>query len=86
MALPGNLDDLSHTELKQLMVTLFEQMAEQQRTITALRDEIARLKGGPRRPNIKPSGMEKGTELKLDKPSGEKDRISPHLPKYYLSH
>jgi hypothetical protein len=49
-------------------------MAEQQRTIAVLRDEIARLKGGPRRPNIKPSGMEKGTELELDKPSGEKDR------------
>ena len=72
MVPPANLDDLSHTELKNLVVRLFEQMTEQQRTITALRDEIARLKGGPRRPNIKPSGMEKATEPKPDKPSGGK--------------
>jgi hypothetical protein len=74
MVPPANLDDLSHTELKNLVVSLFEQLAEQQRTITALRDEIARLKGGPRRPSIKPSGMEKGTEPEPDKTSGEKDR------------
>jgi hypothetical protein len=72
MVPPANLDDLSHTELKNLVVRLFEQMTEQQRTITALRDEIARLKGGPQRPNIKPSGMEKATEPKPDKPSGGK--------------
>jgi Transposase IS66 family len=74
MVPPANLDGLSPTELKNLVVTLFEQLTEQQRTITALREEIARLKGGPRRPNIKPSGMEKATEPKPDKASGEKDR------------
>jgi hypothetical protein len=52
---PPNLDDLSHAELKNLVVALFEQLAELRRTNAALRDEIARLKGGPRRPNIKPS-------------------------------
>ena len=41
MVLPANLDGLSHTELKNLVVRLFEQLAEQQRTITALSDEIA---------------------------------------------
>ena len=68
MVPPANLDGLSHAELKNLVVTLFEQVAEQQRMIAALRDEIARLKGGPRRPNLKPSGMEKATEP--DKPAG----------------
>ena len=74
MVPPANLDGLSHTELKDLVVRLFEQLAEQQRTITALRDEIARLKGGSRRPNIKPSGMEKATEPKPESTSGEKGR------------
>jgi len=71
MVPPANLDDLSHTELKNLVVALFEQVAELRRTIAAQADEIARLKGGPRRPNIKPSGMEKATEPKPDKPAGE---------------
>jgi hypothetical protein len=73
MVPPTNLDDLSHAELKNLVVALFEQLAELRRTNAALRDEIARLKGGPRRPNIKPSGMEKATEPKPDKPAGEGD-------------
>jgi hypothetical protein len=71
MVPPANLDDLSHTELKNLVVALFEQVAELRRTIAAQANEIARLKGGPRRPNIKPSGMEKATEPKSDKPADE---------------
>ena len=71
MVPPANLDDLSHTELKNLVVALFEQVAELRRTIAVQAEEIVRLKGGPRRPNIKPSGMEKATEPKPDKPAGE---------------
>jgi hypothetical protein len=62
MPLPENIDGLSPAELKLLVVRLLEEVADLRRTIAALRDENARLKGGPPRPNIKakrkPSGME----------------------------
>ena len=52
-----------------MVIKQFEMIAELQRTVATLRDEIARLKGGPGRPNIKPSGMEKATEP--PKPGGQ---------------
>ena len=64
MSPPEDLDRLSHAELKGLVVKQWEQLVELQRMVAALRDEIARLKGGPGRPNLKPSGMERGTEPK----------------------
>jgi hypothetical protein len=79
MVPPANLDDLSHAELKNLVVVPFEQVAELRRTIAAQAEEIARLKGGPRRPNIKPSGMEKATEAKPDKPAGACRSGQQHL-------
>jgi hypothetical protein len=69
MVPPAAWDNLSHAELKNLVVTLFEQVAERRRMVAAQADEIARLKGARRRPNIKPSGMEKATEP--DKTRGE---------------
>jgi hypothetical protein len=74
MSPPEDLDHLSHAELKGLVVKQWEQMVELQRMVAALRDEIARLKGAPGRPNIKPSGMERGTE---PKPPGPGDRKRP---------
>ena len=74
MSPPDDLDHLSHAELKGLVVKQWEQMVELQRVVAALRDEIARLKGGPGRPNLKPSGMERGTEPKPPGSSGERKR------------
>jgi hypothetical protein len=64
MSPPEDLDRLSQAELKGLVVKQWEQVVELQRMVAALRDEIARLKGGPGRPNLKASGMERGTEPK----------------------
>src|SRR5438067_4470138 len=68
---PPDVDRLSHADLKNLVLKLLEQVAELQRTVAAQRDEIARLKGGPGRPNIKPSGMEQASE---PKPAGSSPR------------
>jgi hypothetical protein len=77
MVPPADLDRLSHAELKGLVIQLFERMAELERTVAAQRDEIARLKGGPGRPVIKPSGMEKATEPKSDRPSADRPKRGP---------
>ena len=71
---PGDLEHLSHAELKSLVVRQWEEMAELRRMVAALRDEIARLKGGPGRPNIKPSGMEQATEPKPPEGAGNERR------------
>jgi hypothetical protein len=74
MPLPENIDGLSPAELKALVVKLLEKVAELERTVAAQRDEIARLKGGPPRPNIKPSGMEQTTDPKPPGSSNERRR------------
>ena len=78
MPLPENIDGLSPAELKLLVVKLLEEVADLRRTVAAQREEIARLKGGPGRPNIKPnskpSGMEQATAPKPAGRSNEQRR------------
>ena len=64
MSLPPDFEPLSPAELKGLVIGLLEKVAALERTVTALRDEIARLKNVPGRPVIKPSGMENATQPK----------------------
>src|ERR1700693_5161496 len=54
-SLPIDLDLLSNAELKRLVVKQWEDLAELHRVVAALRDAIARLKGGPPRPDIEAS-------------------------------
>ena len=82
---PPDIDALSPAELKSLVLELLDEREEFRRTIGALRDEIARLKGGPGRPDIKanvkpqiqPSGMEKASETRPADLSGERRRRGP---------
>src|SRR3954454_25031347 len=60
-ALP-NLEDLSAVELRSLVVSLLGTVAQLEAKVAALTEEIARLKRLKGRPNLKPSGMEKGTD------------------------
>ena len=69
-----DIDALSAAELKSLVLQLLEEVAELRRTVAAQRDEIARLKGGPGRPHIKPSGMDQATEPKPPASGGERRR------------
>jgi hypothetical protein len=69
--LPSAETDALIASLQARIEELSNMVAELERLVAAQRDEIARLKGGPGRPNIKPnvkpSGMEKGTEPKTPK-------------------
>jgi Transposase IS66 family len=79
-----NLEDLSAAELRSLVVSLLETVAQLEAKVAALTEENTRLKGLKGRPNLKPSGMEKGTDPSPP-PSGKaaqrQRRRQPRPPK-----
>ena len=69
---PPDIEALSNAELRSLVLRLLAEVTELRRTVAAQRDEIARLKGGPGRPKIGPSGMDKATQPPSAKGGGRR--------------
>jgi hypothetical protein len=74
---------LSRPDLEALLVELFGEVSTLKQTVAELREEIARLKGLKGRPNIKPSGMDKGTAppkpAKKEKRRRGRGKVTPRV-------
>jgi len=69
---PLDLEGLSLSDLKRLVLELLEESAKLRSENEALREEIARLKGLNVRPRLKPSGMDKQAKARAKAKQGRK--------------
>ena len=60
---PEEIERLAIGDLRALVTSLLAEVLRLRAENAALREEIARLKGLPPRPKLKPSGMERTGEL-----------------------
>jgi hypothetical protein len=81
MVAPVEIDGLSPSELKALVVRLRGEVAELKRVVAEQREEIARLKGLKGRPDIKPSGMDDATTPKPPQRQGKHRRRGKSAPR-----
>lgn len=75
---PPDLDELTPAQLRELVALLLTKMAELDQKTVEQREEIARLKG---RPDINPSGMDKGTEPAKPSATGKPRRRGAVRPR-----
>jgi hypothetical protein len=78
---PPELDELTPAQLRELVAMLLTKMAELEQKVIEQREEIARLKGLKGRPDIKPSGMDKGTEPAKSTRQGQHPRRGKVRPR-----
>ena len=75
---PSDLDELTPAQLRELVALLLTKMAELDQKTVEQREEIAPLKG---RPDINPSGMDKGTEPAKPSATGKPRRRGAVRPR-----